>query len=151
VWRDCERRLVSITGALLLGVGVAPHVVAQAAPPATATIVKPRARTVSGGRCLNDQHGTLGGVFGPSALPPLAFTIGPRSAMAEQMHASTAPFTGPGKYHNVIVAVYLGKNALEDAYGGLGTVTVNADNRTGSFTLNDGTASGTWDCGVKVK
>jgi hypothetical protein len=151
MWRDCERRLVSITGALLLGVGAAPYAAAQAAPPATAKIVKPRARAVSGGRCLNDQHGTLGGVFGPSGLPPLAFTIGPRSAMADQMHASKAPFTGPGTYRDVIVMVYLGKNALEDTYGGLGTVTVNADSRTGSFTLNDGTASGTWDCGVKVK
>jgi hypothetical protein len=26
-----------------------------------------------------------------------------------------------------------------------------ADNRTGSFVLNDGKASGTWDCGTPVR
>jgi hypothetical protein len=124
---------------------------AQAAPTASARVVKPKARTATGGRCLNDHKGTLGGVFGPSALPPLAFTIGPGSAMADQMHASKAPFTGPGRYHDVIVMVYLGKDALHDTYGGLGTVTVNADDRTGSFALNDGTASGTWDCGTPAR
>jgi len=67
------------------------------------------------------------------------------------MHASKAAYTGPGKYRNVIVMVYLGKTALEDTYGGLGTVTVNADSRTGSFVLNDGSAAGTWDCGQSAR
>lgn len=151
MWHDSARRLVSVAGAIALGLVAIPDARAQATAPASAKIVKPRTRAVSGGRCLNDQHGTLGGVFGPSALPPLAFTIGPRSAMADQMHASKAPYTGPGKYRNVIVMVYLGKTALEDTYGGLGTVTVNADNRTGSFVLNDGSAAGTWDCGQSVR
>ncbi len=151
MWHDDARRLVSVAGAIALGLAAIPNARAQGTPPATAKIVKPRARVVSGGRCLNDQHGTLGGVFGPSALPPLAFTIGPRSAMADQMHASKAAYTGPGKYRNVIVMVYLGKTALEDTYGGLGTVTVNADSRTGSFVLNDGSAAGTWDCGQSVR
>ncbi len=151
MWCTNTRRLVSLTGALALACLVVPRAGAQGTSPATAKIVKPKARVVSGGRCLNDQHGTLGGVFGPSALPPLAFTIGPRSAMADQMHASKAPYTGPGTYRNVIVMVYLGKTALDDTYGGLGTVTVNADNRTGSFVLNDGSAAGTWDCGKSVR
>ena len=151
MWHDDARRLVSVAGAIALGLVAIPNARAQGTPPATAKIVRPRARVVSGGRCLNDQHGTLGGVFGPSALPPLAFTIGPRSAMADQMHASKAAYTGPGKYRNVIVMVYLGKTALEDTYGGLGTVTVNADSRTGSFVLNDGSAAGTWDCGQSVR
>ena len=151
MWRDYGGRLGLVAGALVIGAIVAPGVLAQSAPVASAKIVKPKARTASGGRCLNDHQGTLGGVFGPSALPPLAFTIGPRSAMADQMQASKAPYTGPGKYRNVIVAVYLGKTALEDTYAGLGTVTVNADQRTGSFTLNDGSAAGTWDCGVAVR
>lgn len=145
------RRLVSLIGALVIGLIVAPNAGAQGAPPATARILKPKARAATGGRCLNDQHGTLGGVFGPSALPPLAFTIGPRSAMADQMHASKAPYTGPGTYRNVIVMVYLGRTALEDAYGGLGTVVVNGDHRTGSFVLNDGSATGTWDCGQPIR
>jgi hypothetical protein len=151
VWHDSGRRLAWIASVLIVSSLGAPHLFAQSAPTASAKIVKPKPRTVSGGRCLNDHRGTLGGVFGPSALPPLAFTIGPRSAMADQMHASKAPYTGPGRYHDVIVMVYLGRTALEDAHGGLGTVTVNADQRTGSFTLNDGTASGSWDCGVAVR
>lgn len=95
--------------------------------------------------------GTLGGVFGPSELPPLAFTIGPGSAMADEMHASKAPFTGPGRYADVIVMLYLGKTALDDTYGGLGTVTMNADSRTGAFVLKDGSATGTWDCGTAMR
>jgi hypothetical protein len=47
--------------------------------------------------------------------------------------------------------VYLGKTALEESYGGLGTITVNSDWRTGSFTLNNGTSKGTWDCGTVVR
>jgi hypothetical protein len=46
---------------------------------------------------------------------------------------------------------YLGKTALEDSYGGLGTVTVGPDWRTGSYVLNNGTSSGTWDCGAEVR
>jgi len=45
-------------------------------------------------------------------------------------------------------SVYLGKTALEDSYMGLGTVIVNADGRTGAFALNDGSASGRFDCGT---
>jgi hypothetical protein len=151
VWHDSGRRFVVITGALVLASIVAPHALAQGSTQGSAHIVTPKARTVNSGYCLNDHQGTLGGVFGPSTLPPLAFTIGPRSAMADQMHASKAAYTGPGKYRNVIVMVYLGKDALHDTYGGLGTVTVAADNRSGSFLLNDGSASGTWDCGRPMR
>jgi hypothetical protein len=143
------QRITLVLGTALLALAPMHAAEAQTAPPASAKITRPKSRTASNGRCLNDGKGTLGGVFGPSALPPLAFTIGPGSAMADQMHASKAPFTGPGRYRNVIVMVYLGKTALDDTYGGLGTVTVNADGRTGSFVLNDGTAAGTWDCGTK--
>ncbi len=103
---------------------------------------------MSTGHCLK-RDGTFGGVFGPDALPPLAFTIGPGSVMADQMHASKTPYTGPGRYANVIVMLYLGKTATQDLYGGLGTITVAADEKSGTFTLNDGTGSGHWDCGVK--
>jgi hypothetical protein len=151
MWRDSARGVVAIAGALILASILAPHAFAQGSMQGSAHIVKPKARVANTGYCLNDQKGTLGGVFGPSALPPLAFTIGPRSAMADQMHASKASYTGPGKYHDVIVMVYLGKDALHDTYGGLGTVTVNSDSRTGSFVLNDGTASGTWNCGRSVR
>jgi len=68
--------------------------------------------------------------------------------MADLMHANKAKFAGPGKYANEVVAVYLGKTALEDAYAGLGTVVVAADGKSGTFALNDGKASGTFDCGA---
>jgi hypothetical protein len=124
---------------------------ASSAPSGGAKVAKPKARSVASAHCVNFHEGTLGGVFGRSELPLLAFTIGPKSAMADQMHASKAKFTGPGAYKNVIVMVYLGKTALEDTYGGLGTVTVNSDWRTGSYRLNDGTSAGTWDCGTPVR
>jgi hypothetical protein len=123
---------------------------AQTAASAGARVERPKARSVATARCLNSHDGTLGGVFGRNELPLLAFTIGPRSAMADQMHASKAKFTGPGTYKNVVTMVYLGKTALEDTYGGLGTITVNSDWRSGSFALNDKTAAGTWDCGTVV-
>ena len=42
--------------------------------------------------------------------------------MADAMHANKGRYTGPGKYPNVIIAVYLGKTALDDIYAGLGAV-----------------------------
>jgi len=79
MWYRNGRRLASITGVIVVGAFAAPDAVPQS-PAANATIVKPSARTVSGGRCPLGHKGTLGGVFGPSSLPPLAFAIGPRCA-----------------------------------------------------------------------
>ena len=127
---------------------VARVVAAGAAATATVTIEKPKARTVTGGFCRILDDTTFSGVWGPSALPTLALTIGPASAMADQLHANKAKFTGPGRYTNEIVAVYLGKTALEDSYLGLGAVVIGADGHSGTFALNDGTASGRFDCGA---
>jgi hypothetical protein len=148
-WRTARLTLV-IGGALLASIG-ATQSSAQGGPTGGATVERPKARSVATAHCLNDHGGTLGGVFGKTELPLLAFTIGPKSAMADQMHASKAKFTGPGAYKNVVVMVYLGKTALEDTYGGLGTITVNPDWHTGKFTLNNGTAAGSWDCGAAVR
>jgi hypothetical protein len=124
-------------------------VAGAAAPQPTATIEKPKSRTVSGGFCRILSNNTFSGNFGPSSsMPTLALTIGPGSAMADALHANKAPFSGPGTYKNEIIAVYLGKTALEDSYMGLGTVVINADKRSGIFTLNDKSASGHFDCGV---
>lgn len=123
--------------------------IAFAAAP-TATIQKPKAQTVSGGACRLSSDGVLGVNIGPNpALPVVALTVGP-SPMADMMRANKAKFTGPGKYANEIIAVYLGKTAREDAYAGLGTVVVAADGKSGTFALNDGTASGTFDCGAPL-
>lgn len=118
-------------------------------PAPSATITKPKARAVTGGTCRLATNGTFGGNFGPSAsLPTLALTIGPGAAMADQLHANKAPFAGPGKYSNEIIAVYLGKTALEDSYLGLGTIIIAADGKSGTFSLNDNSASGTFNCGT---
>lgn len=123
-------------------------VIASAASQPTATIDKPKSRTVTGGFCRILSNSTLSGNWGPSSLPTLALTIGPGSAMADQMHANKGKFTGPGTYRNEIIAVYLGKTALKDSYMGLGTVVINADKHSGRFALNDGSAAGHFDCGV---
>ena len=68
--------------------------------------------------------------------------------MADALHANKANFTGPGTYKNEIIAVYLGKTALEDSYMGLGTVVMNVDKHSGTFVMNDKSASGRFDCGV---
>jgi hypothetical protein len=124
-------------------------IASAAAPQPTATIDKPKPRTVTGGFCRILSNNTFSGNWGPnSSLPTLALTIGPGSAMADQVHANKAPFTGPGTYKDEIIAVYLGKTALEDSYLGLGTVIINADKHTGSFLLNDKSASGHFECGA---
>src|ERR1700753_17817 len=74
--------------------------------------------------------------------------LAPAPSWPIQMHANKAKFAGPGRYANEIVAVYLGKTAMEDSYMGLGTVTVAADGKSGTFALNDGKAAGSFDCGA---
>ncbi len=127
---------------------IAVFITAGAAPQPTVTINKPKSRTVSGGLCRIFGDSTFSGNWGPPSLPTLALTIGPSSAMAEPMHANKAKFTGPGAYRNEIIAVYLGKTSLEDSYIGLGTVLINSDGHTGTFTLNNGSAAGHFDCGA---
>jgi hypothetical protein len=119
-----------------------------AATQPNATIETPKARTVTVGACRILSDGTLSGSWGPGALPVLGFTIGPGATLAGQMHANKAPYSGPGRYLNEIIAVYLGKTALEESYAGLGTVTVASDGHSGVFVLNDHTASGRFDCGT---
>jgi hypothetical protein len=124
-------------------------VASVAAPQPTATIDKPKSRTVAGGLCRILNNNTFSGNFGPSSsLPTLALTIGPGSTMADALHANKTPFSGPGTYKNEIIAVYLGKTAMEDSYMGLGTVVIKPDKRSGTFTLNDKSASGHFDCGA---
>ena len=92
------------------------------------------------------SDGTLVASWGPTNLPVLGFTIGPHAAMSDEMHANKASFKGPGRYPNVILAVYLGATALVDSYGGLGTITFDANGHSGSFVTNDGKASGKFEC-----
>ena len=116
----------------------------------TAAIQKPKQQNATGGTCrISGDNTTLGVNVGPNAaLPVLALTVGPGAAMGDALHANKVKFTGAGKYQNEIIAVYLGKTALEDSYLGLGTVTIAADGKSGTFALNDGKAAGTFDCGA---
>ena len=135
----------SLLGACLVSAGAA----AQGA--VSATVEKPKARTVTTGFCRILSDGTFTANWGRSDLPMLAFTIGPKASMAKEMHASLAPFAGPGRYPDEIIAVYLGNTALVDGYGGLATVTINSDGHSGTFKTNDGKASGQFDCGTPPK
>jgi hypothetical protein len=122
---------------------------AAAAAPPTVTIQKPRPVSATGGVCRIGADSTLGVNIGPdAAMPMLALTIGPGAFMADQLHANKTRFTGPGKYENALIAVYLGKTALEDSHIGLGTITVAADGKSGTFTMNDGKTAGSFDCGA---
>lgn len=114
-----------------------------------AVIEKPAARTASGSDCriVGD---TFAASWGPAALPLLAFVVGP-SPMADIIHADKRRFGGPGAYKNVEIVVQLGKTVSEDRHDDLGTVTVNADGRSGTFALNDGSAAGRWTCGTLRK
>lgn len=141
------RRAVGTLHWVWLGLVITAATVTTAAAP-TVTIEKPKARTVTGGGCRILSDGTFSGTWGPAALPTLAFTIGPGATMADQLHANKAKYSGPGRYANEIIAVYLGKTALEDSYLGLGTVVIAADGHSGTFALNDGKASGRFDCGA---
>src|SRR5262249_47777081 len=139
--RACAERKLRLRSSAMRMMLLAALAFAAAQP--TATVQKPKAQTVTGGICRLAADGTLGVNVGPNpALPVVALTVGPGSAMADLMHANKAKFAGPGKYANEIIAVYLGKTALEDAYAGLGTVVVAADGKSGTFALNDGKASG---------
>ena len=132
-----------------------PRVIAQtrgaagkSGPRASVAIERPKPRTETYGGCRILSDGTFSGSWGPSGLPTLAFTIGPGAAMADAMHANKARFAGPGRYPNEIIAVHLGRTALDDAYGGLGTVVIAADGHSGTFVTNDGKVSGRFDCGA---
>lgn len=119
-----------------------------AAPKPTVKVEKPKPVAASGGSCRMKDEGTLGVNIGPNlTMPTLAFTIGPGAAMAAEMHANLGKFTGPGTYVNELIALYLGKTPLEDSYMGLGTITIGPDGKSGTFALNDRSASGTFDCG----
>ena len=142
----------AILCASLLGTCVvSARAAAQGASAVSATIEKPKSRTAANGFCRILSDGTFTANWGRSDLPLLAFTIGPKATMAREMHASLAPFAGPGRYPNEIIAVYLGNTALVDIYGGLGTVTINPDDHSGTFKTNDGKATGHFDCGKPPK
>jgi hypothetical protein len=138
---------------VLITIGIGTHSLVSAQPAATATFEKPAHLSVNGGICRDDGKGTFG-VAIPGAAdakrPYLAFSIGPATFMADESHASKAPFHGAGSYKNVLAS---GNASAEKpaVFAGLATVTVNADGKSGTFALNDHTVSAAWQCGAVAR
>ncbi len=117
-----------------------------------ARLVKPAPTQISGAECYSGTGKYAGDVaFGfptRGMNSGLSFTIGPLRDGRSPGQENNKPYSGPGKYTNIGMN---GKAANGKHFFGYGTVTVNADEQTGTFQLNDGSASGTWDCGHKLK
>lgn len=111
---------------------------------ASAKIEKPVALDVPTGFCESDGSGTIGANFNDK----VAFNIGPKTGGAAMLGMNTAPYKGAGSYTKVIITGFVDP---KNSFGGLGTVTFNADRRTGTFVTDDGKGSGTFDCGSALK
>jgi hypothetical protein len=125
-----------------------------------AQISKPFKRKVTGAVCFTGTGKIAGSAFFnfPTQVNKvLSFTIGPAAPGQEK----NDQFTGPGTYSNVGIFI---KPEDGDSVFGHGQIVVNDDGRTGTFTFktkpssddeddddDDSAASGTWDCGRKLK
>ncbi len=112
------------------------------------TVTSPFQLTVAGASCVhNATIGVAGFVFPDTKHAVVGFAIGPDPTAQGQ--ASNPPFKGPGSYPNTIISVDNPSNPTQLAYGS-GTVTINSDDQTGSFVLDDKSAAGTFDCGSPI-
>lgn len=121
-----------------------------------AQISKPFQRKVTGAVCFTGTGKLAGSAFFnfPNQVnKTLSFTIGPAAPSQEK----NDQFTGPGTYSNIGIFI---KPEDGDSVFGRGQIVVNDDGRTGTFAFkikassnddDDGSASGTWDCGRKLK
>lgn len=120
-----------------------------------AHITKPFDRTVTGAQCYAGTGSNTGkAAFGfPNrdlTSAALSFTLGPLTDGSSPGQEKNAPYTGAGTYTNIGTVV---RSEGGQSLIGYGTVTVNADLRTGSFQFapaSGGTVEGTWDCGRAV-
>lgn len=124
-----------------------------------AQINEPFQRKVIGAVCsagTHKQKGTVFFNFPDQGQQALTFAIGP----GVQGQEKNEKFTGPGEYHNIGISV-----KSEDNYyvSGYGKIVVNDDRQSGFFAFHcpgcakgeedddEAVASGTWDCGRKLK
>lgn len=117
---------------------------------AGARIDKPFKRQVDGAQCYagaGKYAGVVGFGFPDRASRALAFTIGPLKDALSPGQENNKPYSGPGEYKNIGIA---GKAEDGKTFVGFGTVAVNPDEQSGTFKLDNGSASGTWDCGHKL-
>jgi hypothetical protein len=116
-----------------------------------ARIEKPFQQQLSGAECYSGGGGKYAGNVGfgfPSRSNRiLAFTIGPLSDRLSPGQENNRPYDGAGTYPNVGIAL---QSPNGKSVAGFGTITVNPDLQSGSFAFNDGSATGTWDCGRRL-
>jgi hypothetical protein len=127
-----------------------------------AQIQKPFQRNVTGAVCFTGTGPLAGSAFfnfPTQDKKSLSFTIGPSAPGQEK----NDQFTGPGTYANIGISI---KPKDGDSLSAYGQVVVKDDERSGTFTFktaenksddddddedSNGVASGTWDCGRKLK
>jgi hypothetical protein len=119
-----------------------------------ARIDKPFQAQITGAQCVyvpSSHPGFAGFLFPPDAPNPtsatLGFTLGPNPQVGQDA-AHNPPYTGPGHYAHIILAGSTPDG--KQSFGDFGTVIINADKQTGTFVTDDGTASGSFDCGFPL-
>jgi len=115
-----------------------------------ARIEKPFQQQLSGAECYSGAGKSLGNVgfgFPSRSNRVLAFSLGPLKDGFSPGQENNKAYGGAGSYPNVGIAL---KSPQGKIFAGFGTITVNPDLQTGSFAFDDGSASGTWDCGHKL-
>lgn len=139
-------------GILILGFALLCSALQGLSTSGGAHLVKPAPTQINGAECYSGAGKYAGDVaFGfpvRGMNAGLSFTIGPLRDGMSPGQENNRPYSGPGKYTKIGIN---GKAANGKRFFGYGAVTVNADEQTGSFQLDNGSASGTWDCGHKLK
>src|SRR5579884_169324 len=119
-----------------------------------ARIDKPFQAQITSAQCTylpSARPGFAGFLFPADAPNPasatLGFTLGPNPD-AGQDAASNPPYTGAGRYTHILLAASSADG--KQSFSGMGTVVVNADKQSGTFATDDGSASGSFDCGRPI-
>ena len=125
---------------------------AAASASSGARIEKPFLLEVSGAECYSGKGKNSGDVaFGfpnRAADTGLQFTIGPLRDGLSPGQENNKAYSGPGDYANVGIVI---KRAGQTPLLGYGTITVSADEQSGTFRLPQDRASGSWNCGHKLE
>lgn len=121
--------------------------------PGSAVVDKPKPTAFASGSCVRVSDGSLLGHWVNRNGTFLKFTIGPfRDGLIDRATPySKAPYTGPGKYTDVLVVFSLPGRGPGNWVIGRSTVTVNQGGQHGRFDFDDGSSAGSWDCGRDAK
>lgn len=123
----------------------------------TAHITAPFALDVTGGICLvnaNNGKSLAHFIFPSNSTAALTFTLGPDPTGLGDNSANNPAFHGSGTYSNITITILNPSAESDPSVFGVGTVTVNTDNQTGSFSADDLGSSthgaGTFDCAAPL-